>query len=134
MKQNGATRRLCSIGVTLDVIGGRWKGPILVYLALHSVRRFSEIRRFLPDVSPRMLTLQLRELERDQIVARQAYAEVPPRVEYSLTPLGRTLEPALAALRDWGLDNRARIAALRGDEKRLPASCEPADGPRSRPR
>lgn len=91
----------CPVEATLDVIGGKWKGVILYYL-LGGTLRFGELRRHLPDITQRMLTLQLRELERDGIVERTVYAEVPPRVEYRLTCFGQSLEPILLQLRDWG--------------------------------
>lgn len=91
----------CSVEVTLDIIGGKWKGTILYHL-LDKTMRFNEIRRLFPDVTQRMLTLQLRELEQAAIVHREIYREVPPRVEYSLTSLGRSLRPALLFMRDWG--------------------------------
>jgi DNA-binding HxlR family transcriptional regulator len=91
----------CSVEVTLDVIGGKWKGVILFHL-LSGTRRFNELRRLLPDVTQRMLTLQLRELEEDGVVYRHVYAEVPPKVEYSLTPFGKSLEGILLLMRDWG--------------------------------
>lgn len=86
---------------TLDLIGGKWKSVILFRLS-EGTKRFSELGRLLPRVSPRMLTRQLRDLERDGLVTRTVYAEVPPRVEYSLTDTGRTLQPVLDALLAWG--------------------------------
>lgn len=90
----------CSVEATLDVIGGKWKGVILFHL-LDGTMRFNALRRLLPDVTPRMLTLQLRELEEDGVILRTVYAEVPPRVEYCLTPFGASLRPLLL-MREWG--------------------------------
>jgi DNA-binding HxlR family transcriptional regulator len=98
----------CPVEATLDVIGGRWKGVILFYL-LQGPKRFGELRRLLPDVTQRMLTLQLRELERDGIVRRTVFAEVPPRVEYDLTEFGQSLEPILVQMRDWGARYTSKI-------------------------
>ena len=91
----------CSVEATLDVIGGRWKGVILFHL-LEGTKRFSEFKRLLPNITQRMLTLQLGELERDGVVNRKVYAEVPPKVEYSLTEFGQSLAPILLLMRDWG--------------------------------
>lgn len=91
----------CAVEAFLDALGGRWKGMILFHL-LPGTRRFGELRKLLPHVTQRMLTNQLRELEKDGIVARKVYAEVPPRVEYSLTPLGQKLSPILAQMATWG--------------------------------
>jgi DNA-binding HxlR family transcriptional regulator len=91
----------CSVEATLDVIGGKWKGVVLFHL-LSGVMRFNELRRLLPAVTQRMLTLQLRELEDAGIVHREVYQQVPPKVEYSLTTLGRSLGPMLVLMRDWG--------------------------------
>lgn len=92
----------CAVEVTLSVMGGSWK-PIVLFHLLHGTKRFSELARAIPNVTQRMLTLQLRELEEAGIVARTVYAEVPPRVDYALTDMGRSLEPVLTAMRDWGL-------------------------------
>lgn len=93
--------RACAVEAFLDTLGGRWKGMILFHL-LPGTLRFGELRKALPGVTQRMLTTQLRELEKDEIIARKVYAEVPPRVEYSLTPLGRKLSPILALMAEWG--------------------------------
>jgi DNA-binding HxlR family transcriptional regulator len=93
----------CPAEVTLAVIGGRWKVPILYHL-FGTVKRFSELQRALPAVTQKMLTQQLRELERDGIVTRTVYPQVPPKVEYALTPLGRTLQPVVKAMCRWGLE------------------------------
>lgn len=91
----------CSVEAALDVIGSKWKGVILFHL-LKGKKRFNEMRRLIPGVTQRMLTLQLRELEQDGLVFRKVYPEVPPKVEYSLTRLGQSLKEILLALRDWG--------------------------------
>jgi DNA-binding HxlR family transcriptional regulator len=98
----------CPIEVALDVIGGKWKGMVLYHL-MHGTARFNELRRLMPGVTQRMLTLQLRELERDGVIRRTVYPEVPPRVEYDLTEYGLGLEPILDMMSDWGsryLDRR----------------------------
>ncbi|UCM88854.1 winged helix-turn-helix transcriptional regulator [Streptomyces marincola] len=98
---------ICGIDAALDVLGGKWKGPILWELDTYRVRRFAELRRGLPGVSEKMLAQHLREMEEDGLVHREVHAEVPPRVEYSLTEHGRTLNRALVALGAWG-DERIR--------------------------
>jgi DNA-binding HxlR family transcriptional regulator len=89
---------------TLELIDGKWKGVILFHL-LSGTMRFNELRRQLKNCTQRMLTNQLRELEADGLVHREIYPEVPPKVEYSLTPRGRTLEPVILALKKWGEEN-----------------------------
>ena len=92
----------CPVEAALSLIDGKWKGVVLFHLLRGGTLRFNEIRRHVPGITPRMLTNQLRELEADGLVARRVYAEVPPKVEYSLSPLGRSMEPVLAALKEWG--------------------------------
>jgi DNA-binding HxlR family transcriptional regulator len=91
----------CPVEAALDVIGNKWKGIILFHL-LTGTKRFNELRKLIPHVTQRILTLQLRELEIDNVVHREVYAEVPPKVEYSLTESGKSLEPIIIALREWG--------------------------------
>lgn len=100
----------CAVEATADILGGKWKAVILYYLFLHS-RRFNELRRLLPDVTQRMLTLQLRELEQDGIVHREVYKEVPPKVEYSLTEFGTSLGPIIVQMLDWGEQYMEQIQA-----------------------
>lgn len=91
----------CVVEVTLSVMGGTWK-PVILFHLLHGKKRFSELNRTIGSITQRMLTLQLRELEASGIVLRTVHAEVPPRVDYELTELGRTLQPVLVAMRNWG--------------------------------
>jgi DNA-binding HxlR family transcriptional regulator len=91
---------MCPVEALVDVIGGKWKMPILSLL-FQGTRRFGELRQQLPGVTERMLTMQLRELEASGIVQRKVYAEVPPKVEYSLTDLGRSLEPVIQVMLSW---------------------------------
>ena len=91
----------CPVEATMDVIGGKWK-IIIIHHLISETRRFSELRRLIPQVTPRMLTSQLRELEKHGIVHREVYPQVPPKVEYSLTELGKSLEPILRVMHDWG--------------------------------
>lgn len=94
-------RAAVGVEAALKVIEGRWKMLILFQLFAHGTRRFSELERAIPAVSQKMLTQHLRELERDGVVARTVYPEVPPKVEYSLTTLGDALCPALDELLQW---------------------------------
>lgn len=99
---------ICGIDAALDVVSGKWKGLILWELDAHRVLRFAELRRGLPGVSEKMLTQHLREMEADGLVLRRVYAEVPPRVEYSLTEHGRMLNQALGPLGVWGAERIRR--------------------------
>lgn len=91
----------CPAEMTLRVIGGRWK-VLLLYHLFQGVQRFSELRRSVPGITPKMLTQQLREMERDGIVSRTVYPQVPPKVEYRLTPRGESLKPVVNAMCRWG--------------------------------
>jgi DNA-binding HxlR family transcriptional regulator len=92
----------CSVEVTIGVIGGKWKSVLLYHLTKDRVIRFGELRRLLPNVTAQMLTSQLRELEADGVVHRKVYPQVPPKVEYSLTPFGDSLAPIIRAMAKWG--------------------------------
>jgi len=92
----------CPVTLTLRVIGGKWK-PAILYLIDMGINRFGEMQRRLPGISKRMLTNHLRELEEDEIVNRKVFAQVPPKVIYSLTEKGKTLAPIFLAMEDWGI-------------------------------
>lgn len=102
----------CPVEACVEVIGGKWKGVILFHL-LGGTKRFNELARLMPTVTQRMLTRQLRELEADQIIERTVYPEVPPKVEYSLTEFGWTLEPVLRTLQGWGVSYLEQITQIR---------------------
>lgn len=95
----------CGAVYAIDVIGGRWKLVILYKLAKRTLR-FSELKEHIPDISDRMLTLHLQELEKSGLVIRTAYAEIPPRVEYTLSESARKLAPIWLQLEEWGLQHR----------------------------
>lgn len=116
MEPGRETEGKCPTEAALAVIGGRWKVPILWNL-IQGTLRFGELSRTLPSATQKMLTQQLRELERDGLVHRKVYAEIPPKVEYSLTPLGRSLEPVLASLTQWGAAYLARAAGTKSTQK-----------------
>lgn len=91
----------CPVEAALEVIGGKWKGVILYHLLADTIR-FNELRRLMPEITQRMLTKQLREMEAAKLVSRKVYPEVPPKVEYSMTEYGKTLAPVITALQIWG--------------------------------
>jgi len=95
----------CAVDAAMSVIEGRWKSTILCVLAKWGPKRFNQLVKAIEGVSPRMLTKQLKEMEKDGIVERRAYLEVPPRVEYSITEKGMSLAPVLEALAKWGREN-----------------------------
>ena len=92
----------CQVEDALDILVGKWKAVILLYLLQEGTKRFSELKRKMPGITQKMLTKQLRELEDEDIIQRKVYAQVPPKVEYSITDYGRSLEPVLEAMHEWG--------------------------------
>ena len=102
---------LCGLDAAIDIIGGKWKALILWEMQ-DEPRRFGELKRGLPGVSEKMLIQQLRELEGDGIVHREMFHQIPPKVEYSLTDLGQSLNAALGPLGDWGELHMAKIEAV----------------------
>ena len=98
------------IEVTLEVIGGKWKS-VITYHIIQAPQRFSELKRLIPDITEKMLTQQLRELERNGVITRTVFAEVPPRVEYRITEHGASLRPVLEAMCLWGRGHWQQQAA-----------------------
>ena len=97
----------CPVGLTTDIIGGKWK-PLILFHLQSKTRRFGELQKLIPETTKKMLTQRLRELERDGIIRRKVYAQVPPRVEYSLTRHGQSLRPLLELMSAWGKKHRTR--------------------------
>lgn len=106
----------CPVEATLDVIGGKWK-PLILWQLRAEKLRFSRLRQSMQGISPKMLTKQLRELEEDGLLLREAYPEIPPRVEYSLTEFGKTVLPVLDALCEWGNGYLGRECILDKNEE-----------------
>jgi DNA-binding HxlR family transcriptional regulator len=102
----------CGLEAALAVIGGKWKFMILFHLAAGAPKRFGELRRSVAGISEKMLIQELKEMELDGIVARKDFREVPPRVEYSLTPFGAELAEASKPLCAWGTRHIKRIGGL----------------------
>lgn len=100
----------CPVTFTMNKIGGKWK-PILLFLISKGANRFGVLHRGIEGISKQMLTKQLRELEADGILERKIYAEIPPRVEYFMTPHGDSLMPIIACMRDWGIEHMDGTAA-----------------------
>ncbi len=100
---NDVNNYCCTVSTTLGIIGGKWKSLILWHLSFKTLR-FSQLQRRLTKVTQKMLTQQLRELEADGLINRKVFAEVPPKVEYSLTELGQSVVPILALMCQWGKD------------------------------
>lgn len=92
----------CRVEDALGILVGKWKPVILLYLLQEGTKRFSELKRNMPGITQKMLTKQLRELEDEDIIKRVVYPQVPPKVEYSMTEYGRSLEPILEAMHEWG--------------------------------
>jgi len=94
----------CPVAATLQLIGGKWK-PVIMYCLRAETRRFGEIAVRIPTISRKVLTEQLKELEIDNLIIRKHFKEIPPRVEYSLTELGKSMEPVFLEIEKWGLEN-----------------------------
>jgi DNA-binding HxlR family transcriptional regulator len=118
MKTDGGAD--CPLESTLDVIAGRWK-LIILYHLFDGTRRFGVLLRLIGGITQRMLSRQLRELEADGVVARRVYPQVPPKVEYSLTPLGRSLKPVLDAMAAWGVRHDRLVRRIKAGRRRAAA-------------
>ncbi|WAA09144.1 winged helix-turn-helix transcriptional regulator [Fervidibacillus albus] len=101
--ENG--KLMCSIEYTIAVIGGKWKPVILWHLGTDGTLRYNKLKKFLPGITHKMLSQQLKELEKDGIIHRKQYNQIPPKVEYSLTEKGYTLMPILKAMHRWGAEH-----------------------------
>jgi DNA-binding HxlR family transcriptional regulator len=112
-----STPKKYKVGVeaALEVMGGKWK-PLIIYHLMTGRKRTSELRRLIPDITQKMLTTQLRGLEKDEIVQRKVYSEVPPKVEYELTTYGWGLKPALDHLCYWGEEHLEKV---HGDKSKV---------------
>ena len=99
----------CPVATTVQLIGNKWKILIIRNLVYNDVQRFGDFIKSIPAISKKVLTDNLRALEADGLVDRQVYAEVPPRVEYSLPPVGKSLKPILDAMSDWGTDYKSKL-------------------------
>lgn len=107
----------CKFETALDILIGKWKPVILLRLLNHGTMRFNELQKSIPDITKKMLTQQLRELEYHDIVHREVYKEIPPRVEYSITDYGQSMTPLLQAMNDWGVNHIAHLQELYGEER-----------------
>ncbi|MEG8040216.1 helix-turn-helix domain-containing protein [Sphingomonas sp. LR60] len=106
-----APRFTCGLDATLKIISGKWK-PLILYFLLRGPTRYGELKRAVRDVSDKVLIQQLKELEADGVLRRNDYKEVPPRVDYTLTPLGQSLAQALEPLCTWGTDNMVEMQKI----------------------
>lgn len=107
----------CEFELTLDIIGGKWKPLILYYIGINGVIRYGELKREIPNINERMLTRQLRDLEKDNLIHREVFREVPPKVEYSLSELGLTIMPILKNLQEWGSNYNQKLNVYKFDKK-----------------
>lgn len=98
---------MCKVEDALGILVGKWKPIILLHLLKEGTQRFSQLKHRLPGITQKMLTKQLRELEGEGIVERVVYPQVPPKVEYSITEYGRTLQPILEAMHEWGVKHQS---------------------------
>jgi DNA-binding HxlR family transcriptional regulator len=127
----------CALDVTMDYIGGKWKTIVLWYLKSKTLR-FGEIKKLVPDITEKMLSLQLKSLEEDGLIKREVYVEVPLRVEYSLTEFGKSLIPVLDAIAKWGRqlgDTKGKVRVLENvkDVRTKPVKKKPSVKYRTKP-
>src|SRR5437667_8486527 len=108
---------LCPVDAGLALITGKWKPRILWKLYRYQTMRFSQFKRLMPDITDKMLSQQLRELEADGLITRTIYPVVPPKVEYTFTDFGKTLEPVIAAIASWGETHEAEIRSPLGSQE-----------------
>ena len=116
----------CGLEAALDVVGGKWK-VLILWPLIAAPLRFGELKRAVPGISEKMLILSLKELERDGVVVRRDFMEVPPHVDYSLTEFGRSLCDALSPLCDWGTEHMKRIEACKQECERQRLAKEPVE-------
>ncbi|GAA0323076.1 winged helix-turn-helix transcriptional regulator [Oceanobacillus oncorhynchi subsp. oncorhynchi] len=116
MKNITAGENCGELQVALDIIVGKWKPIILFHLMENEKLRFSELQRAIPEITKKMLTSQLRELEYNDIVHRKVYQQVPPKVEYSMSPYGHGLKPLLVSMRSWGTEHLEHLEELYGKD------------------
>ncbi|MDI4649214.1 MULTISPECIES: winged helix-turn-helix transcriptional regulator [Cohnella] len=107
----------CKFETTLEILIGKWKPVILLRLLASGTMRFSELQRSIPDITKKMLSQQLKELEYHDIVHREVYPSIPPKVEYSISEYGQRLTPILQAMNDWGVGHLAHLTELYGEER-----------------
>ncbi|BEP48952.1 MULTISPECIES: winged helix-turn-helix transcriptional regulator [Variovorax] len=101
----------CGLDATLRIISGKWK-PLILFFLRDGPRRYGELKRLIEGVSDKVLIQHLKDLEADRVLARTDYKEVPPRVDYALTPLGRSLAEAIVPLCTWGTEHMAEVASI----------------------
>ena len=128
-RRNFGHRPGCAVEATLDLIDGKWKGVILFHLQ-NGTQRFGELRRRMPGITQRMLTKQLRALEDDHLVIRTVYAEVPPRVEYTLSEIGESLRPVIDMLKAWGERHQEQLSCAPAPD-RCGTCCQPTPAAQS---
>ncbi|MEH7253269.1 helix-turn-helix domain-containing protein [Neobacillus niacini] len=107
----------CKVELALDILVGKWKPVILYHILGNGTLRFSELQRLIPDITKKKLTTQLRELEYHDIVNRKIYAQIPPKVEYSITEYGKGLIPLLESMHHWGLAHLQHLDEIYGEGK-----------------
>lgn len=112
----------CKFGTALDILTGKWKSLILLRLLSHGTMRFSELQKAIPDISKKMLTQQLKELEYHDIVHREVYPQIPPKVEYSITEYGQLMKPVLQTMSDWGAGHVQHMEKLHGEKDEVGAN------------